>query len=140
LHGIDLQVLNGMWEAGRCRDAANTMLQALEAGVYPLSETAKVHSFSEGMRVDSLRLDLHAHSVGAAQARAAMWLLQLKEMMQTGEGKAHRTVGFIPGQGHFKQHTGDGLRPRSVINEALQVRVVDQLGHMAHSAQRHREH
>lgn len=133
LGGIELQVLNGMWEVGRCRDAANTMLQALEAGVY-LSKTAKVHAFSEGRRVNSLRLDLHAHSVGAAQVRAAMWLLQLKETMQTGEGKAHRTVGFIPGQGHFKKQTGDGLQPRSVINEALQVRVVEQLGQIAHSA------
>lgn len=138
LGGSVSQVLNGMWEAGRCREAANTMLQALEAGVYSLSETAKVHrEFSEGgRRVGSLRLDLHAHSVGAAQVRAAMWLLELKQMMQTGEGKAQRTIGFIPGQGHFKrqQQTGDDLQPRSVINEALQVRVVEQLGQVAHSA------
>jgi hypothetical protein len=91
--------------------------------MYPQSETAELRTWEGTRRVDKLQLDLHGHSVGAAQTRAAMWLLELKAMM--GRGKVtHRALALVPGKGYGKQ-AREGRKPdeplHSVINEALQV-------------------
>ena len=70
--------------------------------MYPQSETAELRTWEGTRRVDKLQLDLHGHSVGAAQTRAAMWLLELKAMM--GRGKVtHRALALVPGKGYGKQ-------------------------------------